>query len=320
MSDMRLSRRQVLRGLSALPLGFVVAACSDDFPGPMESQPEGASVSTTTAGSAEARPGSTATPQPVVVPAGEERRLLMRGTAQETPLYIFGTGHAGPIVMVLGGVHGNEPGGWMAADQVAERIRPATGALMVVPRANKMAMALFERTTTDLGDLNRLYPGRSDGLPMERMALEIVEVLREFRANVVVDMHESWAFYRDRPQNGTAFLGQTVATAPSEPASSFARSVVEQVNQRVLAEREEFFFREFPPGRLPDPNSALPFDTSGNPQAAVSGGSRSSLGLPAHVPGLISILVEMGQQQPIERRVALHIDVLQQVMRNIGIG
>jgi hypothetical protein len=153
---------------------------------------------------------------------------------------------------------------------------------------------------------------------MERMALDIVELLRTYHVTHLVDMHESWSFYRDRPQNGTAFLGQTVATSPAEPGISLAQAVVDAVNQRIQARQEEFFFREFPRGRLPEPNSALPFDTSGNPQAAVSGGSRSSLGLPAHVPGLVSFLVEMGQQQALERRVALHIDVLQQLMRTLG--
>jgi hypothetical protein len=154
---------------------------------------------------------------------------------------------------------------------------------------------------------------------MERMALAIVETLREFHVEVVVDMHESWAFYKDRPQNGTAFLGQTVATYPAEPGISLAQSVVGAVNGRIQASREEFFFREFPPNRLPEPTSALPFDTSGNPQAAVSGGSRSSLGLPRMIPGLATLLVEMGQQQALERRVALHVEVAQEVARRVGV-
>lgn len=322
MSGRRLSRREVLWGLSALPVGLLIASCGDDLEAEGgATEPEVSEVSTAVADAAPAPPPTPTPLPPVIVAAGEQRRVLMAGTAQETPLYIYGTGQAGPIVMVLGGVHGNEPGGWLAAERVVERVRPASGALLVAPRLNKLAVNLFERTTESLGDLNRLYPGKPDSpLPMERMAFEIVETLREFRASVVVDMHESWAFYRDRPQNGTAYLGQTVATAPQEPAITLGRTVVDQVNQRVLAPREEFSFREFPPGRLPEPNSALPFDTSGNPSAAVSGGSRSSLGLPNHLPGLISLLVEMGQQQALERRVALHVDVLQQVMRNIGIA
>jgi predicted deacylase len=41
--------------------------------------------------------------------------------------------------MVLGGVHGNEPGGWFAAETVADWV-PASGELLVLPRANITAI------------------------------------------------------------------------------------------------------------------------------------------------------------------------------------
>ena len=44
----------------------------------------------------------------------------MAGTPYETPLYIFGSGQPGEIITVLGGVHGNEPGGWLAAERIVE--------------------------------------------------------------------------------------------------------------------------------------------------------------------------------------------------------
>jgi succinylglutamate desuccinylase/aspartoacylase family protein len=308
----QISRRDALKRLAVVPVGFIAVACGGDSPPLLPGNDPEVVVSTT------APP--TPTPEPFVLPAVEERRVLMQGTPHETPVYVYGTGRLGPILMTLGGVHGNEPGGWLAAERAVDRVRPAAGALLIVPRANRLAVSLFERTTPELGDLNRLYPGNPDGLPMERMAFEIVQTLREFHVNLVIDMHESWAFYKDRPQNGTAYLGQTVATNPAEPGVTLARSVVDAVNERVLASHEAFSFREFPPGRLPGPTSALPSDTSGNPQAAVSGGSRSSLGLSQHIPGITSLLVEMGQQQALERRIALHIEVLKTVMGQVGIA
>jgi hypothetical protein len=167
------------------------------------------------------------------------------------------------------------------------------------------------RTTDELGDLNRLYPGQQDGLPMGRMAFEIVETLREFHASILLDLHESWAFYRDRPQNGgTAYLGQTIASR-EEPGASLARGVVDAVNGRIHAPQEEFTFREWPP-RGSDPNAA-----AGAPNS--SGGSRSSLGLPAWLPGITALLVEMGQQQSLERRVALHVEVVNEVANRVGL-
>jgi hypothetical protein len=154
---------------------------------------------------------------------------------------------------------------------------------------------------------------------MAKMAFEIVQLIRELHVDAVIDLHESWAFYKDRPQNGTAFLGQTVATQPEDRAIAFAQSIVDAVNTRIRFPHEELFFRVFPPGRLPEPTSSQPFNTT-SPEGAVSGGSRSSLGLPRTVPGLTVMLVEMGQQQALERRVALHVDVVQETLRQLGAG
>ena len=57
------------------------------------------------------------------------------GTEWETPYYRIETGKPGPTVMIVGGVHGNEPGGWQAAEQIASW-ELSRGSLLVVPRAN----------------------------------------------------------------------------------------------------------------------------------------------------------------------------------------
>jgi hypothetical protein len=249
----------------------------------------------------------------------------MTGTPHETPLYVFGTGQLGPILMALGGVHGNEPGGWLAAERIVEDVRPQTGALLVIPRANRQATSLFARTTDDLGDLNRLYPGRRDGLPMEQMALEIVDTLRAYHVDLVIDMHESWSFYRDRTDTntGTAWLGQTMSS-PGDPGIGIARYLVDAQNARMQRPIEEFSLREWPPRAANFP-TAVPGTFSGptpepgtSGQGAVFGGSRSSLGLPNHVKGLAAILVEMGQQQTLERRTQMHVEIVQEALTHLG--
>ncbi len=238
----------------------------------------------------------------------------MAGTPSETPLHLFGSGLAGPVLMVLGGVHGNEPGGWMAADEVVASVRPVAGALIVVPHANTVAISQFVRTTDELGDLNRLYPGDPNGLPMAQMAAHLVDAMREFHVGLVLDLHESWAFYRDRTatQGGTAYLGQTVASYPAEPGITLARDIVDAVNQEIEAPQEELTFRLRGPA-----GGATDGTFTGAP--GTGGIGNSSLGLPRYVTGLSAILAEMGQQQALERRVALHVDVVKEAMRLVGI-
>jgi hypothetical protein len=312
------SRRRLLQLAGLLPLGALLAACSGgDADSTVLEEPADTSTPAP-------EPTATPTPEPpFIVAEGEEQRVLMAGTPQETPIHIFGSGKLGPIMAVLGGVHGNEPGGWLAAEQVRDSLRPTSGALLVIPNANTLAMQQFVRTTDDLGDLNRLYPGDPNGLPMARMAYEITETLREFHASHALDLHESWSFYRDRTdtQTGTAFLGQTVSSSTAQ-GLALGRSIVEAVNGRILSPIEEMTLREWPPAGFvfptPTPGGPPEPTPSSGDGFAFSRRSRSSLGLSTHIPGLVALLVEMGQQQAIERRVALHVDIVTEAMRQVG--
>lgn len=239
------------------------------------------------------------TPAATPPPKGREERMLMAGTPSETRLHIASSGLAGPVLMILGGVHGNEPGGWGAADEIATW-EPARGRMLVLPHANTQAIALFERTTDALGDLNRLYPGNPESdLPMERMAAEIVGVAREFAADIVLDLHESWAFYVEYPGQGTAALGQTVTWGIGPRNPDFGRALLGRANGQITVERDRLIERDGSRFRRSD-GSSVNGDTTGTR-------GRSSLSLGGHVPGCTPILVEMGQmEQPVARRVELH--------------
>lgn len=211
--------------------------------------------------------------------------------------------------MVLGGVHGNEPGGWLAVDEIAGW-RPATGSLVVVPRANVTAIAAFVRTFDEIGDLNRLYPGdASSQLMMERMAHELLGLAREFDVELLMDMHESWAFYAEYPPNGgTGALGQTLTVGVGPLHSTFGQAIADRVNPLVSA-REQMILRD---------------GTRFRRQSAVDGQAnrgRSSLSAGGHVPGLTPVLVEMGQEnQDVERRIELHLVVVRESLGVLGIA
>ncbi len=69
--------------------------------------------------------------------AGQEASgLLAKGTKWETPFYSRDSGKPGPTVVLTGGIHGNEPAGAGAAEQI--RHWPIKrGRLIIVPRVNR---------------------------------------------------------------------------------------------------------------------------------------------------------------------------------------
>lgn len=239
---------------------------------------------------------------------------MMADTKWATPLVVSHSGVEGPRVMVLGGVHGNEPGGWRAAEQIAQW-QPTAGSLLTIPRANVLATYEFERTLPGFGDLNRLYPGRSTLLPMMVMASEIVAVAREFEVDVLLDLHESWGFFAERFENGTAFLGQTVTRGAGPLELAEVTAIVDATNEQTTS-REQLELRERGVFTRP-PNSPANFEDDDEPeQASVTqaetmtafrGSGSSSLSIGSYVPGLTPILIEMGQdRQPEWRRSELH--------------
>ena len=100
---------------------------------------------------------------------------------------------AGPTVAAVAGVHGDEVEGVLALLELWEELQPEllAGTLVVVPVANPPAFAAHRRTSPlDDLDLNRIFPGRPDGSPSERLAHRLfTEVLRQ--ADFLFSMH-SW--------------------------------------------------------------------------------------------------------------------------------
>ncbi len=257
------------------------------------------------------------TPGPAVVrwESGMEVRPLLAGEPYETLLYINTGPEPGPAVMVVGGTHGNEPAGWQAAEQLADLV-PDRGRLLVIPRANVAAINHFVRTFPELGDLNRLYPGRPDGLPMERLAWVITRLVDEYRVEVFVDLHESWGFYQDRVCPSTAFLGQTVAVTNKPQAIDLLGPVVDRLNER-LAGKERFTLLVFgrPGGSPPPPNcpsTPLPSERKDG-----YGGTSTNMLARTYAP-LITVLVETSTQLPLGRRVGFHLEIVRQILAAQG--
>ena len=263
-------------------------------------------------------PTPTPTPEPTPWAEGREEIALLEGTEWENPLVAHHSGVLGPVVLVLGGVHGNEPGSWLATEEIVEW-HPLRGSLLVIPRANIVATRVGERTLPELGDLNRLYPGSLDAeLPMSRMAAQIVEVSRRYGVSLVLDLHESWGFYVERGSNsGTAFIGQTITGGPGADGEAATR-IAEEFNAQVEAERDRLVSRErWSFGRSSATSDAYIAAESGWGWSPGRGGSSLSLG--RYVPGLTPVLVEMGQQnQALERRGELHRLVVRVALKQRG--
>ncbi len=130
-------------------------------------------------------------PSPVGDAARPGWRHLVLPVPGADPIDAFrwDSGRPGPVLAVLGGVHGDEPEGVLAADALTRLARPADrGALIVVPVAHPAACAAHTRCCPAGGNLARAFPGDPDGSPAARTAAVLArEVL--MRADALIDLH-----------------------------------------------------------------------------------------------------------------------------------
>ncbi len=98
---------------------------------------------------------------------------------------------SGPKVLLMAGNHGDEYEGQVLLSQLIQEIDPdmVTGQIIILPMANFPAAEAGRRTSPiDEGNLNRLFPGDTDGTPTLRIAHYIESVLMA-GADLVVDLH-----------------------------------------------------------------------------------------------------------------------------------
>jgi len=182
----------------------------------------------------------------------------MKGTRYETPLFHFKGEADGPVVMILGGTHGNEPAGFEAAHFLLKQFSDSPikcGEIFIIPESNRVADSLMERRIPtpdsldiELGNLNRCYPGKEDGLPMEQMAFEIMDLIKKHRVSLFLDLHESPVYHlQSRKKDGSYHgLGQTLIYTLNEEATWLAMVVLDQINTGIPAGIEQFSLIENP--------------------------------------------------------------------------
>ena len=96
-----------------------------------------------------------------------------------------------PQVLLIAGVHGDEYEGVAALQDVAQEIDPRnlTGTVIIVPVANPQAFYVgTRRNPVDGGDLNRSFPGDTNGTMCERLAHLVFQNL-VLGSDAVLSMH-----------------------------------------------------------------------------------------------------------------------------------
>lgn len=173
---------------------------------------------------------------PAQTQAGKQSVIeLVPGTSFATKAYIFEAKNPGPAVMIVGGIHGNEPAGSLAASKFMQ-VPVLKGTLIVIPRANTLALDNNIRTLPEIEDLNRAYPGKMDGTPAQRITYDIVQLMHKYQVSMVLDLHEGYAFNAVNQKS----VGETILPGNDDRSVLLAMEAVEYINQQISEGKKKF--------------------------------------------------------------------------------
>ena len=170
---------------------------------------------------------------------------ILEGTEHETTGYVSVADQDGPTVFVIGGIHGDEEAGWVAAAEIADWSIEA-GTVVTIPEANPTAIDAGTRHGADGTDLNRQFP--TDEEPRTDLARAIWDVVLEYDPDVVIDLHESTGIYAGDPVDG---VGQAIFRSYHSAAREAASRAVDYANEHYVDDSE----LEFMTGRFSAPNT-----------------------------------------------------------------
>ena len=226
-----------------------------------------------------------------ILPVGDaaaERFTLQAGTQWETYGCIADSGLPGPTVLILGGVHGNEPAGAAAAEKACS-FSPILGKIVVVPRVNPLGLKDQVRYLPEIGDMNRVYPPQGENTPAEQMGMEMIRLMQRQNIAMLVDLHEARTFHRLDETS----LGQTLLFANNGVSAELAMDTVDAVNRGISVEVRKF---------------AL----VGHPIRY------SSAWYAGKYLGIAAFTVETSSQQSLEDRVEQHLAVVRELLMEGG--
>lgn len=222
-------------------------------------------------------------PAPAPPPMTRETRAVLPGDPLETALTVLTAAADGPAVFVVGGVHGDEIAGWMAADRLAAETRLTAGTLYILSPANRPGAEANARWVEAYQDLNRSFPGDPLGGAAERLAAAVYAEIEAARPAVLLDLHEASV-----RQSNRDFLGSSIIFTSLD-------GMEELVFELLAATRE---------GRL----CSGPFGYFGpGPAGSVNRAVTEGLSVPA-------LTVETFRGDPLERRVGDHLDIARFVL------
>jgi len=115
------------------------------------------------------------------------------GANLDFTLHKLDSGRPGPTILVVGGVQGDEPGGFSAAALLISHYKITSGAVWVVPNLNFLSIIRCSRGV--YGDMNRKFADLDAKDPEYAAVQKIKAIIANPAVDAVLHLHDGWGYF-----------------------------------------------------------------------------------------------------------------------------
>ena len=163
---------------------------------------------------------------------------IFKGICENMTYYVFGSGK--PYVLLLGGVHGNEPSGCVGLKEIINDFKSKRkilkkGTLLIIPCVNKCGLWWDTRSVPfriTNRDINRNFPRNLFGTSRCLLSERIQNYIHA--SDFVIDLHEGWGWNKINKNS----MGSTIT--PSKRTVKLANQIVDELNKNISNENYKF--------------------------------------------------------------------------------
>ena len=151
-------------------------------------------------------------------------------------------------LLIIGGIQGDEPGGFMAASLISTHYKIKKGSVWVVPNLN--FYSIIERNRGPFGDMNRKFASISSNDPDYNSIQRIKDYISSDEVKLVLNLHDGSGFYREKHIDRlhsplrwgqSAIIDQSTINTPYYGnLKEIAQKVCNSVNQNLISSSHHY--------------------------------------------------------------------------------
>lgn len=185
-----------------------------------------------------------------VLSAEIREEIYFKNTDYKLKVYHISGRTPGKTMMIIGGIQGDEPGGYLAADSYVD-ISLEKGNFIIVPRANLLSIIKNKRII--FKDMNRRFNVNEEAIYEDKVVAVLKKLISE--SDVLLNLHDGGGFYREvyidethNPMKYGQCIIADIDTFYDEDSGityqlgEIAREVCKKVNLMIKEEEYHFHF------------------------------------------------------------------------------